>query len=186
MKKKLRQEIQTRRRQLEEAAIWRASSAIEQHLHTLLHSQEPCTVGLYHPFRNEPNILRLCSNPDLRRWEWALPVCVDHPDGDYLRFARYMTGCAMEAGKYGIPTPVAPQWVEPDLLLIPCLGFHREGARLGYGAGWYDKTLAHLRKQPLCVGVCYAEDEIGMPFADPHDRLMDAVVTQGEIIWTRP
>lgn len=182
MKKNLRQQIQARRAQLTEAEIWRASMKMAGLLDTLLHSQGPCTVALYHPFRNEPNLLSLLSNPDLRGYQWALPVCQGEGSHSYLDFALFSKDSTLQAGRYGIPVPVSPVMVRPDVLLIPCLGFNRDGTRLGYGAGWYDRTLDRMTSKPLNVGVCYAEDEISEPFQERHDHLMDVIVTPLEII----
>lgn len=184
MKKILRQQIQTRRAQLTEAEIWRASMKMVGLLHTLLHSHGPCTVALYHPFRNEPNLLSLLSNPDLRGYQWALPVCQGEGANAYLDFALFSKDSVLQPGKYGIPVPVSPFAVRPDVILIPCLGFNRDGTRLGYGAGWYDRTLDRLPLRPFTVGVCYAEDEIADPFQEEHDHLLNAIVTPQEVIVT--
>lgn len=182
MKKNLRQQIQARRAKLTEEDVRRSSTKITGLLDTLLHSHGPCTVALYHPFRNEPNLLSLLSNPDLRGFQWALPVCQGNGTSSFLEFALFSKDSVLQEGKYGIPVPVSPVMVKPDVILIPCLGFHREGARLGYGAGWYDRTLDRLAVKPFAVGVCYAEDEIEEAFEEEHDHLLDAIVTPHEII----
>ncbi|MDH4394714.1 MAG: 5-formyltetrahydrofolate cyclo-ligase [Limnobacter sp.] len=190
MKKNLRQQIQARRAQLTEGDIRRSSLKLVGLVDTLLHSQGPCTVAIYHPFRNEPNLLSLLSNPDLRGFQWALPVCNEgNTEGGlggsadaFLDFALFSKDSALQTGKYGIPVPVSPVMVKPDVMLIPCLGFHREGARLGYGAGWYDRTLSRMVVKPFTVGICFAEDEIADSFTEAHDHILDAIVTPQEII----
>lgn len=190
MKNNLRQQIQARRAQLTEGDIRRSSLKLVGLVNTLLHSKGPCTVALYHPIRNEPNLLSLLSNPDLRGFQWALPVCKEGTSQSgsqggaeaFLDFALFSKDSVLETGKYGIPVPVSPMMVKPDIVLIPCLGFHREGARLGYGAGWYDRTLSRMLVKPWAVGICYAEDEIEDSFIEEHDHLLDAIVTPQEVI----
>jgi 5-formyltetrahydrofolate cyclo-ligase len=102
-----------------------------------------------------------------------------------LSFSRYQHDQALVKGRYGIWVPAIEDWVQPDVVLIPCVAFHRCGARLGYGAGWYDKTLAAMSRPVLTVGVALADTEVQALFAEPHDRLLDYVVTERELIAVR-
>lgn len=182
MKKALRQQALAYRKQLSDHEIAAFQLQIHAGLLTLLQTFKPCTVGLYHPVRGEPNILEIVCNSELNAFNWALPVCCDSPTGPLLQFAAYLAGDPLEAGQYNIPVPEFKTWVQPEMLLIPCLAFHRDGARLGYGAGWYDRTVQHSIIKPIAIGVAYSSTESKDKFAEPHDQLLDFVVTENSVI----
>jgi hypothetical protein len=73
-----------------------------------------------------------------------------------LRFHVWYPGCPMEDDAYGIPKPKGTEAFDPQLLLVPCVGFRPRGLRLGYGGGFYDRTLAALQPRPVTVGVGYS------------------------------
>lgn len=123
----------------------------------------------------------LLADQQLAAWSWALPVCSESPLGPVLKFAQFKSGDALEPGRYNIPVPKSKTWVEPELLVIPCLGYHADGSRLGYGAGWYDRTLNGMSKSPVRVGVAYAATEFLQAFAEPHDHMLDYVVTENGV-----
>ncbi len=75
------------------------------------------------------------------------------------------------------PSDLAPR-AEPDLVLMPLLGFDASGTRLGYGGGYYDRTLAHISKKPLLVGLAFATQELAHIPRDTHDIPLDAVITE--------
>ncbi len=81
----------------------------------------------------------------------ALPVVVQ--EGAPLAFRHWAPETPLEPDRYGIPTPMAGEWLIPDLILLPLNGFDGEGYRLGYGGGDFDRTLAALTPRPLAVGV---------------------------------
>lgn len=149
---------------------------------TLLQTCKPCTAGMFHPIQGEPEIMRIAETPSLSCFSWALPICCDSSTGPILQFARFRMGEPLEVGRYNIPVPAEKNWVHPSILLIPCVAFHRGGARLGYGAGWYDRTLAQLSETPITVGVAYSATESPDDFAENHDHLLDFVVTEKEVI----
>jgi 5-formyltetrahydrofolate cyclo-ligase len=70
---------------------------------------------------------------------------------------------------------------EPDLVLMPLLGFDKDGTRLGYGGGYYDRTLAHIGKKPLLVGLAFAAQELAHIPRESHDVPLDAVITEAGI-----
>ena len=94
-------------------------------------------------------------------------------------------GEPLAAGVWGIrePKPEAPE-VEPDILLVPLLAFDRTGHRIGYGAGYYDMTIARLRaKKPVtAIGIAFAAQEIAAVPATPRDARLDLVLTEREVI----
>lgn len=178
IKNSLRQRGLAFRKQLSDQQVLAHQQDICAHLITLLQTLGPCTVGLYYPVRREPNTLEITREPLLRAFEWALPVCSFENDRAFLQFARYSSGDALEPGEYSIPVPVQKQWVKPRVLLLPCVAFHRDGTRLGYGAGWYDKTLQHLHPAPITVGVAYSATESQEVFSEPHDCKLNHLVTE--------
>jgi 5-formyltetrahydrofolate cyclo-ligase len=75
------------------------------------------------------------------------------------------------------PSEIAPR-AEPDVVVMPLLGFDRRGTRLGYGGGYYDRTLAQMKKQPRLIGYAFAAQELPEIPREPHDRPLDAMVTE--------
>lgn len=108
----------------------------------------------------------------------ALPVV--EKDSRVLKFARWRDGDPMEKGRYDVMQPAGKDWIEPDILIVPLLAFDRRGYRLGYGGGYYDATIAHLRakKEILAIGVGFAQQAclFNLPTED-HDEKLDWVIT---------
>lgn len=138
-------------------------------------------VAGYAPFRTE-----IDPRPLMRRLErlgarLALPVTpasgVDGP----LAFRAFDRSRPLAAGRYGIPEPDEDcAACEPDVVLVPLLAFDRLGGRLGYGAGWYDRTLAALRATRViaAVGLAFSRQEVARAPSGAHDRPLDAVCTE--------
>ena len=108
----------------------------------------------------------------------VLPVVV--AAGQPLVFRRWQRGDRLETGAFDVPVPTPDQpTLEPDLLFVPMLTFDRSGYRLGYGAGFYDRTLARLRdRRPVvAVGLAFAEQEVDAVPHDAFDEKLDWVVT---------
>lgn len=182
MKKTLRQHALAYRSQMPAHEFALYSKQIGELANTLLQSFGPCTVGLFYPISGEPDLLSLVNKKELEGVIWSLPVCCSDATGNFLKFARYASDTPLEVGRYNIPVPRECNWIVPDVILMPCLGFDRTGARLGYGAGWYDQTMNRLMPRPLAIGVAYAATECDQPFAQVHDQLMDWVLTEKEAI----
>jgi 5-formyltetrahydrofolate cyclo-ligase len=113
----------------------------------------------------------------------ALPVV--EPRDKTLSFAEWRQGEQLAAGPFGIlqPRPSALD-VEPDIILVPLVGFDRSGHRIGYGVGYYDRALKSLRaKRPvIAVGIAFAIQEIDAIVAGEHDERLDLVLTEREVI----
>lgn len=80
--------------------------------------------------------------------------------------------------RYGIPTPVTGDFMQPDLILLPLNGFDAAGYRLGYGGGYFDRTLAALSPRPLAVGVGFEVNRLPSIRPESHDQRLDWVVTE--------
>ncbi|WP_341237806.1 5-formyltetrahydrofolate cyclo-ligase [uncultured Limnobacter sp.] len=185
MKRSLRQSALAYRNQLQLDESHALSQDISISVSTLLQTFQPCTVGLFYPTRGEPNVLGIMNNLALNAFLWALPVCCESPTEHFLQFAQFAPDLELEVGRYDIPVPKSKSWVQPSVLIVPCLAFHRKGARLGYGAGWYDRTLSQMSHKPLVVGVAYASTESTYDFSEKHDVLLDYIATERELISTR-
>ena len=136
-------------------------------------------VSGYSPIRNEIDPAPLMRKLASEGTRLALPAVMAR--GKSLAFRIWSPHDRLMLGPLGIPEPSpAAAEVVPDIMLVPLAGFDRAGHRIGYGAGHYDYTLAHLRKLKAitAVGVAFAVQEIaGIP-AGPHDVALDYVLTE--------
>ena len=110
------------------------------------------------------------------------PVCVPViiAQGEALRFREWTPGCAMEMGAFGALIPAEGAWIEPEVLIVPLVGFDARGYRLGYGGGFYDRTLQGLRarRPTLAVGFGFAAQELAEVPIDAFDQRLDMMVTE--------
>ena len=98
-----------------------------------------------------------------------------------LQFRAWTPATAMRPAGFGTSVPEDGEWLTPDTLLIPLVGFDAGGYRLGYGGGYYDRTLATFNPQPRKIGVAYTQCEIASIEPQPHDIRMDVIVTEAGI-----
>jgi 5,10-methenyltetrahydrofolate synthetase len=133
------------------------------------------TVSLYWPFRGEPDLRPWMASVVERGGRTALPVVVEkaHP----LVFRAYRPGDRLEKGVWNIPIPAEGESVVPDVVISPLVGVDPANYRLGYGGGFFDRTLAALPKKPLVIGVGYDMQRIATIYPQPHDIPMDRIVT---------
>jgi 5-formyltetrahydrofolate cyclo-ligase len=140
-------------------------------------------VSGFMPLKTEISPLPLMRRLADAGAQLALPV-VDGR-GKPLILRAFAFGEALASGQWGIREPKAdaPD-VEPDILLVPLLAFDRRGHRIGYGAGYYDMTIAKLRaiKPVVAAGIAFAAQEIGEVPVTPRDARLDLVLTEREII----
>jgi 5-formyltetrahydrofolate cyclo-ligase len=140
-------------------------------------------VAGYSPIRNEIDPIPLMQALAANGARLALPAVMAR--GKSLAFRVWSFGDRLMLGPLGIlePSPAAAELI-PDIVLVPLAAFDRAGHRIGYGAGHYDFTLAHLRKRKasLAVGLAFAAQEIpAVPTAE-HDVRLDLVLTENETI----
>ena len=145
------------------------------------------SIGAYWPIKGEfdalPALFRWTEGETDTKRQIGLPVI--NRETRHLRFHVWYPGCPMEDDAYGIPKPKDTDAFEPQLLLVPCVGFGPKGVRLGYGGGFYDRTLADLQPRPYTVGVGYAHGFIPWLTAEPHDVPLDAMLTEEGVAWQR-
>jgi 5-formyltetrahydrofolate cyclo-ligase len=138
-------------------------------------------VSVFHSFGTEISTTELFDRLVAEGWTTALPVVV--AKNTPLLFRQWAPGDALVLGRWDIQIPpdTAPE-VEPDVLLVPMLAFDHKGYRMGYGGGFYDRTLAKLRalKKVTAIGVAYAGQEIDMVPHDDHDQPLDWIMTEQE------
>ena len=101
-----------------------------------------------------------------------------------LKFRIWTPGCIMIPGKFGAAIPETGDWMTPEIVVVPLVAFDRSGGRLGYGGGFYDRTLELLRsKQPtLAIGFAYAAQEAEDLPLEPTDQPLDMIVTERGVI----
>jgi 5-formyltetrahydrofolate cyclo-ligase len=144
-------------------------------------------VSGFWPIGSEVNVMPLLRALGDRGLDMALPVVPQR--GKPLPFRRWRPDDPMDTGPFGIAEPqAAAPVIEPDILLVPLLAFDRAGGRLGYGGGYYDRTLAALRgrKRILAVGVAYAAQECALVPCDAFDAPLDWVLTETAAIPVAP
>ncbi len=100
-----------------------------------------------------------------------------------LTFHAWYPGCPMEEDAYGIPKPKDTEAIVPTLLFVPCVGYGPGGVRLGYGGGFYDRTLATLQPRPFTVGLGYSHGWLPELEPEPHDVPLDALLNDEGVVW---
>jgi 5-formyltetrahydrofolate cyclo-ligase len=145
-----------------------------------LQCQPGLRVALYWPIRGEPDWRFLASRWRNHGARLLLPVVVQR--GAALQFRHFDTNTCLSTDRWGIAFPRRGPWWGPELVVAPCVGFDPGGWRLGYGGGFYDRTLATL--QVPSVGVGFDSQRISIA-PSHHDVQLTAIVTQSRITWPR-
>lgn len=146
-------------------------------------------IGAYWPIKGEFDPL-----PALHRWkedgellDEPQPRRIGLPVMDKqtltLKFHAWFPGCPMEEDAYGIPKPKDTEVIVPTLLFVPCVGYSPGGFRLGYGGGFYDRTLANLRPKPYTVGLGFAAGFLADLQPEAHDVSLDAMLNELGVVW---
>ena len=140
-------------------------------------------VSGFMPMKTEINPLPLLRKLSEQGAHLALPCIAGR--GHPLIMRAWKIGDEFKAGQWGIrePLPEAPE-IAPDIVIVPLAAFDRTGQRIGYGAGYYDMTLARLRatKKVVAIGIAFAVQEIAAVPATERDERLDFVLTEREII----
>ena len=138
-------------------------------------------IGGYYPVKGELNVLPIMKHFHSLSWTIALPVI--GLKRNPLTFATWnkMDQKELTSGKYGIPISQSKVIVQPDVLLVPLVGFTSRCARLGYGGGYYDQTIRQLRaekKLRVAIGIAYEMQRCDEIPIENTDETLDAVVTE--------
>lgn len=142
-----------------------------------------CVVAGFSAIRTEIDPSALMQALRARGASLALPVAVGR--GEPLVFRAWTADTALVRGLYGILEPSSDaQEVEPDIVLVPLAAFDRRGHRLGYGGGYYDRTLQRLRKAKriTAAGLAFSAQQMDEIPADVHDEPLDLVLTERDVI----
>jgi len=178
----LRREAMARRDALPADARKAAAGAIAAREFPLVVALGTIVSG-FMPLKSEINPLPLMQKLAQTGAQLALPVVAGR--GKPLIMRAWRPGEELAAGVWGLrePKPDATE-VEPDIVLVPLLAFDRAGHRIGYGAGYYDLTIAALRarKPVTAIGLAFAAQEIAAVPATPRDARLDLVLTEHEVI----
>ncbi len=181
-RRELRRQAIDRRMALSGEECAQRSRAICVHLQAHFPQLAALRVGFCWPMKNEPDLL-----PLLAAWQAAgstsfaalLPVVVDAKAA--LAFRAWTLDTPMTEDRYGIPTPSAGDFLVPQALLIPLVAFDAAGFRLGYGGGFFDRTLTSLNPRPLAIGVGFELCRVDTIRPEPHDQRLDAIVTEAGV-----
>jgi len=152
------------------------SDAIGHHLTDALSTLQGLTVGVYWPFRGEPNLRSWMGQIHSGGIRCALPVVIERRSP--LVFRTWRPGAAMACGVWNIPVPTDGTEVLPDIVVAPVVGFDSAGYRLGYGGGYYDRTLAAMTHKPMVIGVGFGISAVTTIHPLPHDIPMQFIVTE--------
>src|SRR6218665_3491723 len=165
------------------------ADALQRVMRLWLLNQADTVIGAYWRIRGEFDPL-----PALHRWKEdgelldqpqrrriGLPV-VDR-EHKTLTFHASSPGCPMENDAYDIPKPKDTELIVPTLLFVPCLGYSAGGYRLGYGGGFYDRTLAALEPRPFTVGLGFTQGYLDDFEPEAFDLPLDAILNDNGVVW---
>jgi 5,10-methenyltetrahydrofolate synthetase len=174
----MRQELIARRLAVSPEAQRAADQRITEFLVVGFPMLDRLTIGFYWPFNGEVDPRVAVHRFRARGARTALPVVVGKRSP--LEFRTWAPGTETVPGVFGLPVPQSPV-VVPDVLLMPPVGFDAGGYRLGYGGGYFDRTLAGLSPQPLKIGLARGVSRVETIHPQPHDIPMDFVITEAGV-----
>lgn len=154
----------------------RASAAIERHLEALLATRPARMIAFCWPLRREFDCRPLVERLLVRGWRAAQPVVT--AEAAPMVFRPWTPDTPMTTDRHGIPIPAGSQTVTPDVVLLPLVAFDAQGYRLGYGGGYFDRTLAAMSFRPFAVGVGFELARVDSVRPEVHDVRLDAFVTE--------
>jgi 5-formyltetrahydrofolate cyclo-ligase len=179
-RKAKRAELLARRQNLSFHDRHAFAESLTAHLLATLDLNAYSVLGIYWPIRGELDLRDFARRHIEAGRAAALPVVV--AKAAPVEFWQWEPGSALQRGLWNIPVPAARRCLVPDALLIPLVGYDTEGFRLGYGGGYYDRTLAALTPRPLTIGVGYDEAALATIHPQPHDVPMDMIVTERRVL----
>ena len=183
LKKQARSDASDIRKTIHENSGSEAGIALAARGLPIKKSPQQQIISAFHSFGTEVSTFELFDRLVRDGWTTALPIVV--AKNTPLVFRKWAPGEPLVSGLWGIQIPpdTAPE-VQPDVLLVPLLAFDRKGFRLGYGGGFYDRTLEKLRavKNVTAIGVAYAGQEVDAVLRNAHDQQLDWIMTDREVI----
>lgn len=180
-KAQVRKDSFVRRKQAHAAAAG-AAEDLRDHLLASRLLTGAGVISAYRPIRTEIDPTPLMDALHAAGHRLAVPVILG--EAQPLEFHEWWPGAPMQDGAFGAEVPVDGVALVPDVVLVPLLAFDRKGWRLGYGGGFYDRTLEGLRAagSVRAIGLAYAAQEIDAVPIEPTDQLLDAIVTERGVL----
>lgn len=178
-RRSLRESLLARRQALPSATREAATAAIITQLRAALPTPATLTIAFFAPFRAEPDLRPLVDEWRAAGARTALPVVVAR--GQPMEFRLWWPGAPVKRGAFSLPEPDGTPLVTPQVVLLPPVGFDAEGYRLGYGGGFFDRTLAVLAPAPLKIGVAFEAARVDSIRPQPYDVPLDIVITEAGI-----
>ena len=170
----LRQQLMAARRALTPDVKAQADARIAARLMQWIEQHQVKVLGGYLAMAGEPDLSALYAELPKRGVTLAMPVVLERQQP--LVFVRWQPGDALAKDASGTRAPVARgEYLQPDAVLAPCIGYTEDNLRLGFGGGYFDRTLAQVPR-PKAVGVAYAFAKVSFA-AEPHDVPLDAIIT---------
>ena len=160
------------------------TAAIVRQLDAMIAPQSSEIVSVYWPIRAEPDLRPWMRAACMRGLRVALPVAVQL--GQPMTFREWRPDSKMARGLWKIPYPADGPEISPTTVLAPLVGFDAACYRLGYGGGFFDRTLAAMARKPLVIGLGYPQLRIATIFPQSHDIPMDWIVAGTECALRRP
>lgn len=180
--------LEAQKAQARKAAFARRKAAFDTrlggaagHLSAVLAGYRGVPLSGYLPIRTEINPLPAMEEASAHG---TVGVPVIAAKGQPLRFARWEPDCDLQDGPFGAKIPVHLEYFDPEILIVPLVAFNRAGGRLGYGGGFYDRTLEGLRakRATLAIGFAFAAQEDDQLPLEPTDQPLDMIVTQNGVL----
>jgi 5,10-methenyltetrahydrofolate synthetase len=175
----LRREKIAARQALDPDTHRQASRLILDNLGQFLAARPAGTIAFCWPIRAEVDCRPLVGRLLAAGWQAAMPTVVqaDTP----MEFRTWWPDAPMQADPYGIPIPATPAVPAPDVLLLPLVACDAAGYRLGYGGGYFDRTLASCQPRPLAIGIGFELCRVDSIHPEAHDIPIDVLVTENSI-----
>jgi 5,10-methenyltetrahydrofolate synthetase len=154
----------------------RASAAIEAGLEGLLADRPAQVIAFCWPLRKEFDCRPLVGRLLARGWQAVQPVVIA-PESPMV-FRPWTPATPMTTDRHGIPIPAGDSSLDPDVVLLPLVAFDAAGYRIGYGGGYFDRTLAAMAPRPLAIGIGFELARVETTRPQAHDIRLDAIVTE--------
>ncbi|HDY85366.1 hypothetical protein LCGC14_0635660 [marine sediment metagenome] len=154
--------------------IWQQE--IIDKLHHFLKDMKPSTIAFYWPFKGEIDCRELISELLQQGWQAVLPAVIK--ENSPLEFRQWTPETPMIPGVWKIPVPQSRTILTPEVILIPLVGFDESDYRLGYGGGYYDRTIAEIETSPIIIGLGFELSRLATIYPQSHDIAMDVILTE--------
>ncbi len=182
-KKTLRKELLQKRAQLMKEHPEISEQIAETLFPWLRAHSELHSLGLFSPIRSEPDLLAAAA---LWQKETGAELSLPVIENGVMRYCFWTPDMEMEEDRFHVAVPKEKREAHPDVILAPCVGFSREGFRLGYGGGWFDRTIPAMNPVPVTIGVASEEFDITDIFSpEEHDVKLSFLATEKGVFSTR-